>query len=197
MDPLGGSASASLVSTLQQELEHCISFHTDKIITNASAAGMEKDSENPRHKFNKELLAEIGDSRMATIRMNKAFVGSRLIFSPNVHGWLKEEDAVKVGGKVIDSGLGDCDLCAAAVCAIRRCARLSALKVEAFGTGGHAFIVINRGNSASDDNLSTWGADCLIVDVWSHNQGISNTAVMTVSEYNALFGGHLSASRLM
>lgn len=199
MESLGGSVSASLVSTLKQELEHCISFHTDKIIiTNPSPAGMEKDSENPRHKFNKELLAKVGDIQEQAIIMNKAFVRSKLTFSKNAYGWLKEEDAIKLGGKVVASGLGDCDLCAAAaVYAIRQCAKLSALKVEAFGTGGHAFLVVNRDDSASDSNLKTWGADCLIVDVWSHNQGISNTAVMTVSEYNALFSGHLSASRLM
>jgi hypothetical protein len=189
-----------MVGGLKDKIEVCVKLHTDHIvITNPSGAGMESGEGSPRYKFNKEKMKETDDpERAAPIIMCKAYVRGKLTFSPSPYGWLRMEHAIELGGRVCKGGMADCDLCAAAaVWAIHQCSELSGLQIEAFGTGGHAFIVLNRKTGSVENDPSSWGSDCLVVDVWSYNQGISNTRVMTVSEYCDLYSGGLKPRRLM
>jgi hypothetical protein len=200
MDATAVAVQAAMVGGLKDRIEACLKAHTDHIvITNPSSAGMDSGEGTPRYKFNKERLTAIADPATASpIIMCKAFVRGKLSFDHGPYGWLKMEHAIKLGGMVNQAGMADCDLCAAAaVWAIRQCSDLNAVQIEAFGTGGHAFIVLNRASGSTENDPSSWGPDCLVVDVWSYNQGMATTRVMRVSEYCDMYSGGLRPGRLM
>jgi hypothetical protein len=159
---------------------------------------MTKGQESPRYLSNKKAVEQLGDETTSKLQMNKAFIRSKLLQSPGPFGWLSMHDALTLGQRVKNSGSGDCDLCAAAaIYVLSQCSQCSTATIEVFGTGGHAFVVVNRNQSGNANDHRTWGSGCLIVDVWSHNQGISLTSVMYVDEYADLYESGLSTNRLL
>lgn len=80
-----------------------------------------------------------------------------------------KEEWLAQGKKTIGAQQGVCSDCAAA-CAVQFLKYETAPTVEIISTGEHAMTLINRKKDSDVKDASTWGEDCIVVDIWDQNQ---------------------------
>jgi hypothetical protein len=95
-----------------------------------------------------------------------------------------------VGRLARDKKAGECDQFACAtveeLLTSEEC-KEQAPRIEILGNGGHAFVVVNRRESAALNDIDAWDR-AIFVDAWSFNQGLSKEPVYWANESPSLRG---------